>query len=69
MYLVWNLLSLAIALAGLAYAINAFKQIMAKDAGDDLMQKIAKLVQDGATAFLFAEYTWLAVFVAVAFVL
>jgi K(+)-stimulated pyrophosphate-energized sodium pump len=69
MYLVWNLLSLAIALAGLAYAINAFKQIMAKDAGDDLMQKIAKLVQDGAKAFLFAEYKWLAVFVAVAFVL
>ncbi|MGK0157131.1 MAG: K(+)-stimulated pyrophosphate-energized sodium pump, partial [Neolewinella sp.] len=69
MYLVWNLISLAIAAAGLAYAINAFKQIMAKDAGDDLMQKIAKLVQDGAKAFLFAEYKWLAVFVAVAFVL
>ena len=69
MYLVWNLLSLAIALAGLAYAINAFKQIMAKDPGDDLMQKIAKAVQDGAKAFLFAEYKWLAVFVAVAFVL
>lgn len=69
MYLVWNLLSLAIAAAGLAYAVNAFKQIMAKDAGDDLMQKIAKAVQDGAKAFLYAEYKWLAVFVAVAFVL
>ncbi len=69
MYLVWNLISLAIAAAGLAYAINAFKQIMAKDAGDDLMQKIAKSVQDGAKAFLYAEYKWLAVFVAVAFVL
>ncbi|MFT4513603.1 MAG: K(+)-stimulated pyrophosphate-energized sodium pump [Planctomycetota bacterium] len=69
MYLVWNLISLAIAAAGLAYAINAFKQIMAKDPGDDLMQKIAKAVQDGAKAFLFAEYKWLAVFVAVAFVL
>lgn len=69
MYLVWNLISLAIAAAGLAYAINAFKQIMAKDPGDDLMQKIAKAVQDGAKAFLYAEYKWLAVFVAVAFVL
>ena len=69
MYLVWNLISLAIAAAGLAYAINAFKQIMAKPAGDDLMQKIAKSVQDGAKAFLYAEYKWLAVFVAVVFVL
>ena len=69
MYLVWNLISLAIAAAGLAYAVNSFKQIMAKDAGDDLMQKIAKSVQDGAKAFLYAEYKWLAVFVAVAFVL
>jgi K(+)-stimulated pyrophosphate-energized sodium pump len=69
MYLVWNLISLAIAAAGLAYAIKSFKQIMAKDAGDDLMQKIAKSVQDGAKAFLYAEYKWLAVFVAVAFVL
>ena len=69
MYLFLNLLSLAIAAAGLAYAVNAFKQIMAKDAGDDLMQKIAKSVQDGAKAFLYAEYKWLAVFVAVVFVL
>jgi len=69
MYLVWNILSLVIAAAGLAYAVNAFKQIMAKDAGDDLMQKIAKAVQDGAKAFLYAEYKWLAVFVAVVFVL
>jgi len=69
MYLFWNLLSLVIAAAGLAYAVNAFKQIMAKDAGDDAMQKIAKAVQDGAKAFLYAEYKWLAVFVAVAFVL
>lgn len=69
MYLLWNLLSLAIAAAGLAYAVNAFKQIMAKDAGDDLMQKIAKSVQDGAKAFLYAEYKWLAVFVGIVFVL
>ena len=69
MYLLWNILSLAIAVAGLAYAVNAFKQIMAKDTGDELMQKIAKAVQDGAKAFLYAEYKWLAVFVVVAFVL
>ncbi len=69
MYLVWNLLSLVIAAAGLAYAVNAYKQIMAKDPGDDLMQKIAKSVQDGAKAFLYAEYKWLAVFVVVVFVL
>jgi K(+)-stimulated pyrophosphate-energized sodium pump len=69
MYVVWNILSLVIAAGGLAYAVNAFKQIQAKDAGDERMQKIAKAVQDGGRAFLHAEYKWLAIFVAVVFVL
>ena len=69
MYVVWNILSLVIAAAGFAYAVNAFKQIMAKDDGDDLMRKIAKAVQDGGKAFMHAEYKWLAVFVGVVFVL
>lgn len=67
-YIFWNLFSLVIAAAGIAYAINLFKQIMAKDAGDERMQKIAAAVQEGGRAFLHAEYKWLAVFVAVVFV-
>ncbi|MCB9886289.1 MAG: sodium-translocating pyrophosphatase [Planctomycetes bacterium] len=69
MYYVWLTIALVIAVLGLAYAVNAFKQIMAKDAGDAKMQEIAKAVQDGGRAFLHAEYKWLAVFVGVVFVL
>jgi len=68
-YYLWNILSLVIAVAGLAYAVNAFKQIQQKDAGDDVMQKIAKAIQDGGKAFLHAEYKYLAVFVGVVFLL
>ncbi len=69
MYFFWNLLSFVIAAAGLAYAIHLFKQIMLKDPGDEAMQKIARAVQEGGRAFLHAEYRWLAVFIAVVFVL
>ncbi|MBL8750604.1 MAG: sodium-translocating pyrophosphatase [Planctomycetes bacterium] len=69
MYVLWNILSLLIACAGIAYAVHLFKQIMQKDQGDATMQKIAAAVQQGGRAFLHAEYKWLAVFVAVVFVL
>jgi K(+)-stimulated pyrophosphate-energized sodium pump len=69
MYFFWNLLSFAIAAAAIVYAFNLFRQIMQKDQGDEVMQKIAKAVQDGGRAFLHAEYRWLAIFVAVVFVL
>jgi K(+)-stimulated pyrophosphate-energized sodium pump len=67
MYIVWNVLSLAIAALAIFYAVTLFKQIMARDAGDERMQKIAAAVQQGGRAFLHAEYKWLAVFVAVVF--
>jgi K(+)-stimulated pyrophosphate-energized sodium pump len=67
MYLFWNILSLVIAVASIAYAVNLFQQIMRKDPGDAKMQKIAEAVQEGGRAFLHAEYKWLAVFVTVVF--
>ena len=67
-FYVWNILSLVIAAAGLVYAVSAFKQIQQKDPGDDLMQKIAKAIQDGGKAFLHAEYKYLGIFVAAVFV-
>ncbi|MBX3462021.1 MAG: sodium-translocating pyrophosphatase [Planctomycetes bacterium] len=69
MYVFWNLLSLAIAGAGIAFAIHVFRQIMLRDQGDERMQKIALAVQQGGRAFLHAEYKVLAIFVAVVFVL
>jgi K(+)-stimulated pyrophosphate-energized sodium pump len=68
-YIVWNLLSLAIAIAGIFFAVTLFKQIMRKDQGDAKMQEIARAVQEGGRAFLHAEYKWLAVFVAVVAIL
>jgi K(+)-stimulated pyrophosphate-energized sodium pump len=69
MYVFWNLLSFAIAGAGIAFAIHVFRQIMQRDQGDERMQKIARAVQEGGRAFLHAEYKVLAIFVAVVFVL
>jgi len=62
-------LSFLIAGASVAFAVQLFKQIMAKDPGDEAMQKIARAVQEGARAFLHAEYRWLAVFAAATFLL
>jgi len=52
------------ALLALGFAFFMFSQIMKKDPGDQKMQDISKLVQEGAAAFLAAEYKWLAIFVA-----
>ena len=51
------------AVIALVFAFVKFFSIMKEDAGSEKMQGISKLVQDGAAAFLKAEYKWLAVFV------
>ena len=63
----YAIISILIAAAAVAFAVSLFKQIMARDAGDEGMQKIARAIQDGGRAFLHAEYKWLGLFVAVAF--
>ncbi len=55
------------ALAALAFALVKYLSIMKQGEGSDEMKGIAKMIQDGAFAFLKAEYTWLAVFVACVF--
>ena len=62
-----NALYIALGAAALAllFAFTRYGSIMKKDAGSEKMQDISKQVQDGAAAFLTAEYKWLAVFVAV----
>ena len=64
MLTLWSIVALACAIGAVVYAVNLYKQIMERDPGDDTMQRIARAVQDGAKAFLAAEYRWLAVFVA-----
>jgi len=58
-------ISIGAALAALIFAVVRYFAIMKRDDGNEVMQDIAKQIQDGAAAFLKAEYTWLAVFVVV----
>jgi K(+)-stimulated pyrophosphate-energized sodium pump len=51
------------ALLALVFAVVKFGQIMRQDAGTEQMQAISRKVQEGAAAFLKAEYRWLVVFV------
>jgi len=62
-------LTVAAGMAGFAilFAIIKYAGVMRQDAGTEKMQDISRMVQEGAAAFLKAEYTWLAVFVAVVF--
>jgi K(+)-stimulated pyrophosphate-energized sodium pump len=53
------------AILALVFAFLKYASIMNKDAGSEKMQEISRLIQEGAAAFLKAEYRWLVVFVVV----
>ncbi len=55
----------ATAVVALVFAFLKYGGIMQKDPGDERMREISKQIQDGAAAFLKAEYKWLVVFVLV----
>ena len=55
----------ALSLGAIAFALVLYAKIMRQDAGTARMQAISKLVQEGAAAFLKAEYKYLAVFVVI----
>ena len=69
MFYVWTIIALVAALGSVIYATKLYERIMQEDPGDEKMQKIATAIQKGSKAFLDAEYRWLAIFVAVIFVL
>ncbi|MFT7664251.1 MAG: K(+)-stimulated pyrophosphate-energized sodium pump, partial [Planctomycetota bacterium] len=58
-------LMVAAGMAGFAllFAFIKYGAIMRQDTGTEKMQKISRMVQEGAAAFLKAEYKWLTVFV------
>jgi len=58
-------LAIGCAAVALVFAFVLFGRIMKEDAGSEKMQSISKKIQEGAAAFLRAEYKWLAVFVVV----
>ncbi len=56
------------AAAALLFALFTAQRVLAEDQGDETMHGIAASIQDGADAFLRREYTYLAMFVVVVFV-
>jgi K(+)-stimulated pyrophosphate-energized sodium pump len=61
-----SLLIAILASAGaLVFALVVARSIIAEDEGDDTMKTIATAIQEGASAFLQREYTFLAGFVVV----
>ena len=61
-------ISLVAAGVALVFAVVRYFAIMKRSDGNEVMQGIAKQVQEGAAAFLKAEYKWLSVFVVIVFV-
>ncbi|MXY84968.1 MAG: sodium-translocating pyrophosphatase, partial [Chloroflexi bacterium] len=56
------------AVLALLFAAVRVRDVLAEDEGNDLMKTIARAIQAGAATFLKREYTFLAGFVAVVFV-
>ena len=63
------ILAIIAAVLALVAAAGFAKWVVGKPAGNETVQKIGGLIQTGAIAFLRKEYTYLAVFVAVVFVI
>ena len=60
--------ALIIALVALAFAALRVRDVLAEDEGNDVMRRIGKAIQLGAATFLKREYTFLAGFVGIVFV-
>ena len=58
----------ALAVVALLFAFYKIAFVSKQDAGTERMKEIAAAINDGAKAFLFAEYKILAIFVAILFV-
>ncbi len=59
------LIALGAGVIALLFAAYTARKVLAEDEGTDVMKEIAKAIQEGASAFLRREYTFLAGFVAI----
>ena len=62
------IIALVASLGALGFAMYVARGVIAEDQGDDTMKSIALAIQEGASAFLKREYTFLAAFVVYFFV-
>jgi K(+)-stimulated pyrophosphate-energized sodium pump len=58
-------IALLMGFAGVGFVLWQFKQVLAYDQGNDLMQEIGLAIQEGASAFLHREYRVIAIFVVI----
>ena len=61
------LIAIAAAAGALLFAFVTAQRVLAEDQGDETMRGIAVAIQEGASAFLRREYTYLAMFVVAVF--
>jgi K(+)-stimulated pyrophosphate-energized sodium pump len=59
-----TIIGIAVAVLGMAFAWKTAQDILKEDAGTDEMQEISSAIQEGASAFLNAEYRYIGVVVA-----
>ena len=59
------IIALVTAIVALLFAAFTARRVIAEDEGDETMRSIAKAIQEGASAFLRREYTFLGAFVIV----
>ena len=64
-----GLISVVVGFVGMLFVLLLFFWIRSRDAGNEVMQEIAKTIHDGAMVFLRREYTILAVFIVIVFAL
>jgi len=64
-----GLISVVVGFVGMIFVLLLFFWIRSRDAGNEVMQEIAKTIHDGAMVFLRREYTILAVFIVIVFAL
>jgi K(+)-stimulated pyrophosphate-energized sodium pump len=58
-------IALLMGIAGCAFVIWELRRVLSYDQGNEVMQAIAKAIQEGAAAFLSREYRVIAIFVAI----
>ena len=69
MYGIGLMAVLVVGAVGVVLARKLYGDIESKDPGNDKMREIAEMIHTGAMAFLRTEYTYLAVFIGVVFLL
>jgi K(+)-stimulated pyrophosphate-energized sodium pump len=65
----WVLAAPVLGILGFAFAVYLFFFVKKQPVGTDTMKEIAGMIHEGAMAFLKREYTYLAAFIAIVFIL